>query len=162
MSKSALTYVAVAAIAVALTIGVVSWVWQAAGRNDASRNRTGLTPQLMRLKSKSMRTMRDGLATSEYLLLEEGVAQLREVNTAAGWYLSDERYGPAGDAFREALERFDDDVERRDLASAKRSFDALTQRCLACHRGTSDVRLDADLAAPLANATVPGATGAPE
>ena len=84
MSKSAFAYVAVAACAVVIIIGVFSWAWQAAERIDSAPNRVGLAPQLMSIKSKSMLKLRDGLTATEYLLLEEGIAQLRGVNAAAG------------------------------------------------------------------------------
>ena len=139
--KEQFVYIAASVCAVAMIIGIFAWLWRVAARHDASPSRHGLGIQLMKMKTQSMADLRDGLATTDYRQLEDGIARLREVNDAANWYL----YGEAGADFRRALERFSGDVQSRDLSRAESSYEELTASCVACHRGPSNVSLDEDL-----------------
>ncbi len=126
-------------------IGLTAWIWQAAVRQDATPFRRGVGNQLMKMKTQSMADLRDGLATADYSQLEDGIARLRKVNDSASSYMSEDRYGEAGSAFRRALEQFGDNVLNRDLSMAKRSFQELASSCVACHRNASIIQLDDDL-----------------
>jgi hypothetical protein len=145
MSKATFAYIAASFGALAVIIVITAWIWRAAGRQDAISSRRGLVGQLMEIKTQAMADLRDGLSAADYRQLGGGISRLREVNAAAGWYLSEEQYGEAGSIFRRTLERFSGDVERRDLSAAKRSFEELTDSCVACHQGVLDMPLDEDL-----------------
>ena len=141
LRRSDIVYIAASVCAVAMIIGIFAWSWRAVTRHDAAPAGHGLRTQLMQMKTRAMAELRDGLATENYEKLEEGIDRLREVNDAASWYLSDDRYGEAGSDFRRILEQFGGDVQGRQLSRAKRSFEELTASCVACHRGESNVPL---------------------
>ena len=145
MLKGQTFFVAASICAGAMIIGTFIWVWQVASRQDAKPTQRSPASRLMEIKARSMAELREGLAAGDYGQLDDQIARLREVNDAASRYLPQDQYGEAGGAFRQALKQFGGDVQSRDLLEAKRSFEELEARCLACHQGLAITLLDKNL-----------------
>jgi hypothetical protein len=136
------------AISLLLLIGVVTGVvWQLKRGSWEGRapGRRSMAQQLMRLKSTAMADLRQGLEKEDYRLIERGITRLRQVNSAASSYLSDQQYGDQGELFLQELDAFGRHVASRDLPSARTRYVQLAESCASCHeliRGTSSVPTD--------------------
>jgi hypothetical protein len=139
-------YVACGCALIAL-LAIFGWKWSEAGREDASPTRVGVAGQFMELKSRAIAELREGLTTENYRRMKNGISRLHEVSVAASWFLPDEQYGDSGDNFREILNQIRQEVDERDLPSAKKTFTELTDSCIACHQREGNVPLDNDLQA---------------
>jgi hypothetical protein len=78
------------------------------------------------IKQQSTVESRDGMATQDHRRMEQAIARLRKLSTAASSHLPEKQYGHGGDGFRQTVDQLSRDVASRNLTKTQETVARLT------------------------------------